>query len=236
MSLRGNLRDIFNSAKPAESRQLACALTFCGGFIDAYTYIQRGHTLSAGQTGNVIFFSSALADHNIPGMINRASTFIAFKLGLLLVGLFHKYVKSHYWRVFCLFPILIICIVVGFLPKSVPNYYIVPAIAFGLAVQNASFSKIEGMGYNNVFTTGNLKKSVVAWSAFFFGADKSQHTAAVNYMMLTISFMVGAIVSALLQKIWVLKTIWIAVVLLAAINFIYLLALKSNNKLNFKNE
>lgn len=111
-----------------------------------------------------------------------------------------------------------------------------PAIAFGLAVQNASFSKIEGMGYNNVFTTGNLKKSVVAWSAFFFGADKSQHTAAVNYMMLTISFMVGAIVSALLQKIWVLKTIWIAVVLLAAINFIYLLALKSNNKLNFKNE
>lgn len=55
-------------------------------------------------------------------------------------------------------------------------------------------------------------------------------------MMLTISFMVGAIVSALLQKIWVLKTIWIAVVLLAAINFIYLLALKSNNNLNFKNE
>jgi uncharacterized membrane protein YoaK (UPF0700 family) len=148
MSLRGNLRDIFNSAKPAESRQLACALTFCGGFIDTYTYIQRGHTLSAGQTGNVIFFSSALADHNIPGMINRASTFIAFTLGLLLVSLFHKYVKSHYWRVFCLFPILIICVVVGFLPKSVPNYYIVPAIAFGLAVQNASFSKIEGMGYN----------------------------------------------------------------------------------------
>lgn len=215
MSLRKNLRDIFNSAKPSESRQLACALTFCGGFIDAYTYIQRGHTLSAGQTGNVIFFSSALADHNIPGMINRASTFIAFSLGLLLVGLFHKYVKSQYWRVFCLFPILVICTVVGFLPKSVPNYYIVPAIAFGLAVQNASFSKIEGMGYNNVFTTGNLKKSVVAWSAFFFGADKSQHTAAVNYMMITISF---------------------AVVFLAAINFVYLLALKTNNKLNFKNE
>lgn len=49
------LKDILNSNRPAESRQLACALTFCGGFIDAYTYIQRGHTLSAGQTGNVIF-------------------------------------------------------------------------------------------------------------------------------------------------------------------------------------
>ena len=110
-----SLKEVLNSNRPAESRQLACALTFCGGFIDAYTYIQRGHTLSAGQTGNVIFFSSALADHNVPGMINRASTFIAFSLGLLLVGLFHKYVKSHYWRVFCLFPILAICIVKVFL-------------------------------------------------------------------------------------------------------------------------
>ena len=80
-----SLKEVLNSNRPAESRQLACALTFCGGFIDAYTYIQRGHTLSAGQTGNVIFFSSALADHNVPGMINRASTFIAFSLGLLLV-------------------------------------------------------------------------------------------------------------------------------------------------------
>lgn len=49
-----------------------------------------GHTLSAGQTGNIIFFSSALANHNITGMINRASTFIAFSLGLFVVGLFHK--------------------------------------------------------------------------------------------------------------------------------------------------
>ena len=79
------------------------------------------------------------------------------------------------------------------------------------------------MGYNNVFTTGNLKKSVVAWSAFFFGEDKSKYTAAVNYMMLVISFGLGAIVSALLQKIWVLKTIWIAVIFLAIINCIYII-------------
>lgn len=191
-----------------------------------------GHTLW--QTGNIIFFSSALANHNIPGMINRASTFI---VGLLVVGLFHKYVKGYYWRVFCLFPILAICLIVVFLPRSVPNYYIVPVIAFGLAIQNASFSKIEGMGYNNAFTTGNLKRSVVAWSAFFFGEDKSQHTAAVNYMLLVISFGIGAIVSAFLQKFLILKTLWIAVILLLAIiNMIYLNALKNALKNNKKIE
>ena len=99
------------------------------------------------------------------GMLNRASTFIAFVIGLGLVGYLHSHMKTQYWRVICLFPILVICGIIGFLPKSVPNYYIVPAIAFGLAMQNASFSKIQGIGYNNAFTTGNLKKSVVAWSA-----------------------------------------------------------------------
>jgi hypothetical protein len=33
------LKEIFNYQRPAELRQLACALTFCGGFVDAYTYI-----------------------------------------------------------------------------------------------------------------------------------------------------------------------------------------------------
>lgn len=91
------------------------------------------------------------------------------------------------------------------------------------------------MGYNNAFTTGNLKKSVVAWSAFFFGEDKSQHTAAVNYMLLVFSFGLGAIVSALLQKIFILKTIWFAVILLATINIIYLIALKKNKKIDLTN-
>lgn len=93
------------------------------------------------------------------------------------------------------------------------------------------------MGYNNAFTTGNLKKSVVAWSAFFFGEDKRQHTAAVNYMLLVISFGIGAIVSAFLQKFLILKTIWIAVILLLAIiNMIYLNALKNALKNNKKIE
>ena len=60
--------NIFTNDKyrPSESRILATSLTFSAGFIDAYTYIQRGHTLSAGQTGNIIFFASAFADHKIP--------------------------------------------------------------------------------------------------------------------------------------------------------------------------
>lgn len=71
----------------------------------------------------------------------------------------------------------------------------------------------------------------------FFGEDKSQHNAAVNYMFLVIAFALGAIVSALLQKIFVLKTIWFAVLLLGAINIVYTISLNKRKKLSFsKNE
>ena len=231
-----NWKSMLDKNKPSESRLLATALTFSGGFVDAYTYIQRGHTLSAGQTGNVIFFASSLANHNVTGMINRGSTFLAFTVGLIMVGLFHKYVKSNYWRVFCLFPILFVCAIVGFLPSSAPNYLIVPATAFGMAIQNASFSKIEGMGYNNVFTTGNLKKSAVAWSAYFFGEDKTQYTAAVNYMLVVIAFALGAIVCALLQTVFGLRTIWFAMLLLGVTDIVYLVSLRKKNKFSMSGE
>lgn len=223
-----------NERAPSESRLLALSLTFASGFIDCYTYILRGHTLSAGQTGNIIFFATSLANRNLLGMITRGSTMTAFVVGLMIVAWFHKHVRSNYWRVFCLFPILIVCFAVGFIPASFPNYYLVPCIAFGLAVQNSSFSKIEGMAYNNAFTTGNLKQTAVAWSAYFFGADKAAHDAAVNYLLLVIAFFIGAIVSAVFQKFWGLQTIWFAGIWLAIVNIGYLLTLKKKLAANQK--
>lgn len=52
-----------------------------------------------------------------------------------------------------------------------------------------------------------------------------------------LSIALGAIVSALLQKIFVLKTIWFAVLLLGAINIVYTISLNKRKKLSFsKNE
>ena len=39
-----------------QSKRLALFLTFCAGYVDAYTFIVRGNTLVAGQTGNVSFY------------------------------------------------------------------------------------------------------------------------------------------------------------------------------------
>ena len=51
------MRNIVKREFHSRSKFFACLLTFCAGFVDAYTFIERGGTLVAGQTGTVVFLS-----------------------------------------------------------------------------------------------------------------------------------------------------------------------------------
>ncbi len=130
-----------------EEARLFAILTFFGGFLDAFTYIQCGHTLAAAQTGNIVFLSAALVNHNVIGIVDRCGAIILYILGIIVAIGFQAHIK--YWRIFCLFPILII-------GGDVPTYLSVGLVSFGLALLNTAFSKIEGLGYSSVFTTGNI--------------------------------------------------------------------------------
>lgn len=216
---------LVNYQQPAEAKLFALLLTFSGGFIDAFTYIKCGHTMAAAQTGNIIFLSAALANHNFFGVVDRLSALIAFVVGLAMVSIFHAHLKTNYWRAICLVPILIIGAIIGLLPASFPDYLMVPAVSFGLAMQSAAFSKIEGLGYNSVFTSGSVKKATVAWSEYFFHHDKSQKLAAINYLAIVLCFTAGAILSAQLLPIFGMRTIWIATLLILITDSSYYLQL-----------
>lgn len=212
--------NIFDQRHLAGARFFAIALTFCGGFTDAFTYIQCNHTLAAAQTGNIVSLSAALASHNFFGVFDRLASLIAYIVGLAIASIFHAHI-DHYWQVFCLIPILIIGMIVRGLSASFPTYISVPALSFGLAMQNAAFAKIEGFGYSNVFTSGNIKKSVMAWSEYCFHHDQSQRQAAIDYSLIVVSFTLGAIVSAQLQPFMRMRTIWIAVLVILIVNVTY---------------
>lgn len=212
------MHNLIDQGHLAEARLFAIVLTFCGGF----TYIQCDHILAAAQTGNIVFLSAALANHNLLGVVDRLASLVAFVIGLAVVSVFHAHI-IHYWRFFCLMPILIIGIVVGGLPASFPTYISVPAISFGLAMQNAAFTKIAGLGYSNAFNSRNLKKSVVAWSEYYFHHDQSQRPPALDYSAIVISFTLGAIVSAQVQPLLHMKTIWVAVLIILITNVTYYL-------------
>ena len=197
------MNKLLNTHHVEEARLFAIVMTFCGGFLDAFTYIQCGHTLAAAQTG----------------IIDRCGAIILYVLGIIVAITFQAHIK--YWRIFCLFPILIIGGFVGAMPENFPTYLSVGLVSFGLALLNTAFSKIEGLGYSSVFTTGNIKKSVVFGTEYIYHHRQQDLKIAVNYFIVVLAFTLGAISSAIIQPFSRMKTIWVAVAIILLTDIFY---------------
>lgn len=213
------MNKLLNTHHVEEARLFAIVMTFCGGFLDAFTYIQCGHTLAAAQTGNIVFLAAALVNHNVIGIIDRCDAIILYVLGIIVAITFQAHIK--YWRIFCLFPILIIGGFVGAMPENFPTYLSVGLVSFWLALLNTAFSKIEGLGYSSVFTTGNIKKSVVFGTEYIYHHRQQDLKIAVNYFIVVLAFTLGAISSAIIQPFFRMKTIWVAVAIILLTDIFY---------------
>ena len=213
------MNKLLNTHHVEEARLFAIVMTFCGGFLDAFTYIQCGHTLAAAQTGNIVFLAAALVNHNVIGIIDRCDAIILYVLGIIVAITFQAHIK--YWRIFCLFPILIIGGFVGAMPENFPTYLSVGLVSFGLALLNTAFSKIEGLGYSSVFTTGNIKKSVVFGTEYIYHHRQQDLKIVVNYFIVVLAFTLGAISSAIIQPFFQMKTIWVAVAIILLTDIFY---------------
>ena len=213
------MNKLLNTHHVEEARLFAIVMTFCGGFLDAFTYIQCGHTLAAAQTGNIVFLAAALVNHNVIGIIDRCGAIILYVLGIIVAITFQAHIK--YWRIFCLFPILIIGGFVGAMPENFPTYLSVGLVSFWLALLNTAFSKIEGLGYSSVFTTGNIKKSVVFGTEYIYHHRQQDLKIAVNYFIVVLAFTLGAISSAIIQPFFQMKTVWVAVAIILLTDIFY---------------
>lgn len=213
------MNKLLNTHHVEEARLFAIVMTFCGGFLDAFTYIQCGHTLAAAQTGNIVFLAAALVNHNVIGIIDRCGAIILYVLGIIVAITFQAHIK--HWRIFCLFPILIIGGFVGAMPENFPTYLSVGLVSFGLALLNTAFSKIEGLGYSSIFTTGNIKKSVVFGTEYIYHHRQQDLKIAVNYFIVVLAFTLGAISSAIIQPFFQMKTIWVAVAIILLTDIFY---------------
>ena len=107
------------------------------------------------------------------------------------------------------------------MPENFPTYLSVGLVSFGLALLNTAFSKIEGLGYSSVFTTGNIKKSVVFGTEYIYHHRQQDLKIAVNYFIVVLAFTLGAISSAIIQPFFQMKTIWVAVAIILLTDIFY---------------
>lgn len=210
------MRNIVKREFHSRSKFFACLLTFCAGFVDAYTFIERGGTLVAGQTGNVVFLSVELIGHESREIEVKLTTMLAFMLGIFLMTIFQKHFEKPWWRLSSIVPLIFVSSIIGFLPAHFDNLYIVPPLGFCMGLVATAFGEVDGIAYNNSFMTGNLKKTMVVFGTYVRTKELPYLEEGLFFVALLGSFVTGAIVSAYLIQFWSLKTIWLVALILFA--------------------
>lgn len=190
-----------------QSKRLALFLTFCAGYVDAYTFIVRGNTLVAGQTGNVVFLSVGLIQHNVSDASAKVMTLLAFMMGVLLLTVYKEKLRIVKKPILSVIPLAVLSLIIGFVPLSVDNIYLVPPLAFCMGLVTTAFGEVSGIAYNNAFMTGNIKRTMLAFGDYF----RTKHTPflreALIFVSLLTSFVLGVVFSAYLTVFYHEKTI-----------------------------
>ena len=189
------------------SKRLALFLTFCAGYVDAYTFIERGNTLVAGQTGNVVFLSVGIVQHNVADAEVKILTLLSFMLGVFLLTIYKEKLKILKKPILSLVPLGVLSLIIGFVPLTVDNHFIVPPLAFCMGLVTTAFGEVSGIAYNNAFMTGNIKRTMLAFGDYV----RTKHTPFLRegliFVSLLSSFVLGVVVSAYLSIFYEEKTI-----------------------------
>ncbi len=219
-----------------QSKRLALFLTFCAGYVDAYTFIVRGNTLVAGQTGNVVFLSVGLIQHNVSDASAKVMTLLAFMMGVLLLTIYKEKLRIVKKPILSVIPFAVLSLIIGFVPQTVENIYLVPPLAFCMGLVTTAFGEVSGIAYNNAFMTGNIKRTMLAFGDYF----RTKHTPFLRegliFVSLLSSFVFGVVFSAYLTIYYQEKTILGVPLMMSIFYFSMLFASwrkKGEKKLNF---
>ena len=189
------------------SKRLALFLTFCAGYVDAYTFLVRGNTLVAGQTGNVVFLSVGIVQENVADAEAKILTLLSFMLGVFLLTIYKEKFRIVKKPILSLFPLGILSIIIGFVPLSVDNIFIVPPLAFCMGLVTTAFGEVSGIAYNNAFMTGNIKRTMLAFGDYIRTKHRPFLREGIIFVSLLSSFVLGVVLSAYLTIFYQEKTI-----------------------------
>ena len=182
-----------------ETVQISLLLAFTGGFLDAYTWIIHGVMANA-QTANLVL----LWVHGRAGHWGEAVRFVppifAFAVGVVIAAWLRRAAGDRAAAISTLIEIVLL-FVVGILHNRLPDLAGTLGISFVAAMQMAIFIKVEGVAYNSMMITGNLRQAIEGlFAAVFDGRQLGTLRRSGIFAALCVAFGIGAAVGAFATK------------------------------------
>ena len=206
-----------NKRQISESIEVGIFLALSGGFMDAYSYINRGKVFANAETGNIILMALKVCEGKFFEAVNYLIPIISFAVGVAICEII-KYRKErinmiHWRQILVLFEIFAF-IVVGFLPQEM-NRVANAIISMISGIQFATFPKIRGTAMATTMCTGNLKTGTQNMYRGIKTGDKSAIEKGLYYYVCILVFILGTTVGYFAVKLMA-KAIFLAA--LAMIN------------------
>jgi uncharacterized membrane protein YoaK (UPF0700 family) len=176
---------------------IACVFAIVGGYTDAYSYLAHGHVFANAQTANIVFIGIYASGGDWVNAVRHLPPIAAFVLGVAVVNLLGARSQKREFRATLVcqsFELAILIALVGVGPR-LPDQWIVPAISFVAAIQNASFDTIGAWSFNSAMATGNLRSATTGLIAWTMGRNPEDNRGkAVGLALICIAFLAGAAV------------------------------------------
>lgn len=220
--LRGQMSDSF---------LLGSLLAVTGGYLDAYSYLIRGHVFANAQTGNIVLLGMNLAEGRLSQAFSYLIPIIAFGLGVLAAELIRHFAHPStptpcvdstlrprfHWRQIVIVVEILVLLLVAFLPHGRWDTLVNTLISFLCAMQVQSFRKFHGNAYATTMCTGNLRSATELLWRFLSLRDKNALRKSLLYFAIILFFIGGAALGSLLTSLFAEKAVLLCCGLLSGV-------------------
>lgn len=193
----------------SESIRLNSLLAISGGFMDAYSYLQRDHVFANAQTGNILLFGVNLSEGNFSKSLRYLLPFVAFACGIALaeeVRIRHSRSQTLHWRQIAVLIEALILAAVSLIPLTANN--LANALtSFACGIQVQSFRKTHGNGVATTMCIGNMRSGVHNLCHYIHTKERKYLTSAFIYFDIIGCFVIGAIAGSRFINWWGIHSI-----------------------------
>ena len=181
---------------PSQRMRVAYILTVVGGFLDAYTYFERGGVFANAQTGNIVTLGIALANGARDRYLFYLAPICSFVLGLMVALGIKEILERRQIRLVrrsILLVEMVGLVIVSLIPLGEEWDKLANCIvSFVAAMQYETFTTFRGEAIVTTMSTGNLRKFVDALFMGIVRHDTKRLKRAALYLSIIAAFTFGA--------------------------------------------
>jgi len=172
------------------------------GFVDAYTYYYHHERFASMQTGNLIQGGIALAKQHYQIAFGFALPVVFFALGAGFGWLLQTYLpkRRFSWQQHNLLVQASGIALITLFAQTLSDAAFVASLSFFMALQANSFTKLRGMPYATVMSTGNIRSFGEHLMTGLMQRDWQKIRHSWAFLVVIFAFVIGAFVSTTLTQ------------------------------------